>query len=86
MKLPDDKALIVGVIDTKTNSVEHPELVAERLERFANIVGKERVIAGTDCGFQQGARIERVHPTIMWAKLQALTDGARLASQELWAA
>jgi 5-methyltetrahydropteroyltriglutamate--homocysteine methyltransferase len=49
--IPDDKALIVGVIDTKTNSVEHPELVAQRLERFANIVGKERVIAGTDCGF-----------------------------------
>ena len=51
VKLPDDKALIIGVIDTKTNSVEHPELVAERIERFANIVGKERVIAATDCGF-----------------------------------
>jgi 5-methyltetrahydropteroyltriglutamate--homocysteine methyltransferase len=64
--------------------VEHPRLVADRIIRYAKIVGRENLIAGTDCGFQQGARIERVHPTIMWAKLQALAEGARIATQELW--
>ena len=84
VKLPDDKALIVGVIDTKTNSVEHPELVAERLERFANIVGRERVIAGTDCGFATFVGFHPCHPEAAWLKLRALVEGAQLASQRLW--
>jgi len=84
VRLPDDKALIVGVIDTKTNSVEHPELVAQRLERFANIVGKERVIAGTDCGFATFVGFHPCHPEAAWLKLRALVEGAQLASQRLW--
>ena len=84
VRLPEGKSLIPGVVTHHTLSVEHPRLVADRIIRYAKIVGRENVIAGTDCGFQQGARIERVHPTIMWAKLQALAEGARLASQELW--
>jgi 5-methyltetrahydropteroyltriglutamate--homocysteine methyltransferase len=84
IKLPDDKALIVGVIDTKTNSVEHPELVAERLERFAKIVGKERVIAGTDCGFATFVGFHPCHPEAAWLKLRALVEGAQLASKRLW--
>ena len=83
-KLPDGKLLIPGVVTHHTITVEHPRLVADRIIRYAQIVGRENVIAGTDCGFQQGARIERVHPSIMWAKLQALSEGARIASQELW--
>ena len=84
VKLPDDKALIVGVIDTKTNSVEHPELVAERLGRFANIVGKERVIAGTDRGFATFVGFHPCHPEAAWLKLAALVEGAQLASKRLW--
>jgi 5-methyltetrahydropteroyltriglutamate--homocysteine methyltransferase len=84
VKLPDDKALIVGVIDTKTNHVEHPELVAERLERFANIVGKERVIAATDCGFATFVGFHPCHPEAAWLKLRALVEGAQLASKRLW--
>ena len=84
VKLPEGKALIPGVVTHHTLSVEHPRLVADRIIRYAQIVGRENVIAGTDCGFQQGARIERVHPSIMWAKLQALSEGARIASRELW--
>lgn len=83
-KLPDGKILIPGVVTHHTITVEHPRLVADRIIRYANIVGRENVIAGTDCGFQQGARIERVHPTVMWAKLQSLVEGAKIASQELW--
>ena len=83
-KLPDGKILIPGVVTHHTLTVEHPRLVADRIIRYAKIVGRENVIAGTDCGFQQGARIERVHPTIMWAKLQSLAEGAKIASQELW--
>ena len=64
--------------------MEHPRVITDRIVNFAKIVGRENVIGGTDCGFQQGARIERVHPTIMWAKLQSLAEGARIASQELW--
>ncbi len=82
--LPDDKALIVGVIDTKTNTVEHPELIAQRLERFANIVGKERVIAGTDCGFATFVGFHPCHPDVAWLKLRALVEGAQLASAHLW--
>jgi 5-methyltetrahydropteroyltriglutamate--homocysteine methyltransferase len=84
VKLPEGKVLIPGVVTHHTISVEHPRLVADRIMRYANIVGRENVIAGTDCGFQQGARIERVHPTVMWAKLESLAEGARIASKELW--
>ena len=85
LSLPDDSVLIPGVIAHTTNVVEHPELVAERLVRLAELVGRERVIGGTDCGFAQGPYVRRVHPTIMWAKLAALVEGARLASERLWA-
>ena len=83
-KLGAGQLLIPGVISHATNVVEHPELVAERIVRLAKIVGRENVIAGTDCGFAQGPFHRRVHPSIMWAKLEALAAGARLASQELW--
>jgi 5-methyltetrahydropteroyltriglutamate--homocysteine methyltransferase len=83
-KLGPGQVLIPGVISHATNVVEHPELVAERIVRLARVVGRENVIAGTDCGFAQGPFYRRVHPSIMWAKLEALTQGARLASRELW--
>jgi len=83
-KLPPGAVLVPGVISHATNVVEHPELVAERIVRFARLVGRENVIAGTDCGFAQGPFHRRVHPSIMWAKLEALAEGARLASRELW--
>jgi 5-methyltetrahydropteroyltriglutamate--homocysteine methyltransferase len=83
-KLPKDKVLIPGVISHSTVLVEHPELVAERIGRFASLVGRERVIAGSDCGFATFAGSKEVHPSIVWAKFQALTEGARLASKELW--
>jgi 5-methyltetrahydropteroyltriglutamate--homocysteine methyltransferase len=79
VKLPDDKVVLPGVVSHATNVVEHPELVCERILRFASVVGRERVIASTDCGL--GGRI---HPQIAWAKLEALTEGARLASRSLW--
>ena len=84
VKLPDGKVLIPGVISHATNVVEHPELVAERIGRYARLVGRENVLAGTDCGFAQGPFYRQVHPSIMWAKLEALAQGARLASKELW--
>ena len=84
VSLPEGKILIPGVISHATNIVEHPELVAMRLKNYASIVGRENVIAGTDCGFSQGWNSARVHPQIQWAKLQALTEGAVLASQTLW--
>ncbi len=84
VKLADDQVLIPGVISHATNVVEHPELVAERIVRLANIVGRENVIGGTDCGFAQGPFYRRVHPSIQWAKLEALAEGARIASRELW--
>ena len=83
-RLPKEAALVPGVISHATNVVEHPELVAERLVRLARLVGRENVIAGTDCGFAQGPFHRRVHPTIMWAKLETLAEGARLATQALW--
>jgi 5-methyltetrahydropteroyltriglutamate--homocysteine methyltransferase len=86
VKLPDGKILIPGVISHATNVVEHPELVALRLKNFANLVGRENVIAGTDCGFAQSYDIVRCHPSVQWAKLEALVEGARLASKELWSA
>ncbi|MGA7036493.1 MAG: cobalamin-independent methionine synthase II family protein [Pseudolabrys sp.] len=83
-KLGSGQVLIPGVISHATNVVEHRELVAERIVRLAKIVGRENVIAGTDCGFAQGPFYRRVHPSVMWAKLEALSEGARLASRELW--
>jgi 5-methyltetrahydropteroyltriglutamate--homocysteine methyltransferase len=83
-KLTQDRVLIPGVISHATNVVEHPELVAERIVRLARLVGRENLLAGTDCGFAQGPFHRRVHPSIMWAKLDALVKGARLASAELW--
>jgi len=80
----EGRVLIPGVISHATNVVEHPELVAERIVRLAKLVGRENVIAGTDCGFAQGPFYRRVHPQVMWAKLEALAEGARLASKELW--
>jgi 5-methyltetrahydropteroyltriglutamate--homocysteine methyltransferase len=83
-KLSPGQILIPGVISHATNVVEHPELVAERIVRLAKLVGRENLIAGTDCGFAQGPFHRRVHPSIMWAKLESLVAGARLASTELW--
>jgi 5-methyltetrahydropteroyltriglutamate--homocysteine methyltransferase len=84
VKLPEGKILAPGVVSHGTNVVEHPELVAERIVRFAGVVGRENVIASTDCGFAQEQFNRRVHPTIMWAKLEAMAEGARIASEELW--
>jgi 5-methyltetrahydropteroyltriglutamate--homocysteine methyltransferase len=84
VKLPAGKVLIPGVISHATNVVEHPELVAERIVRLAKLIGRENIIAGTDCGFAQGPFHRRVHPSIMWAKLEAMAEGAHLASKELW--
>ncbi len=82
--LPEGKALIPGVITHSSNIVEHPELVAERIGRFAQAVGRENVIAGADCGFASFASTCEVHPSVVWVKLQALAEGARLASKQLW--
>jgi len=84
VKLPAGKTLAPGVISHSTNVVEHPDLVAERLVRIAKIVGRENVMASTDCGFAQSPFLRRVHPSIQWAKLKALAEGARRASAELW--
>ncbi len=84
VKMPEGRLLIPGVISHATNVVEHPELVAQRIVRLARLLGRENVVAGTDCGFAQGPFHRRVHPTVMWAKLEALVEGARLASNELW--
>ena len=83
-KLPEGRKLVPGVISHSTNVVEHPELVAERIVRVAGLVGRENVMAGTDCGFAQAPHLKRVHESIMWAKLEALAEGARIASRELW--
>jgi 5-methyltetrahydropteroyltriglutamate--homocysteine methyltransferase len=83
-RLPEGKVLIPGVISHSTPVVEHPELVAERIVRYAQLVGRERVIGGSDCGFAQSQGLARVPPSIMWAKLRALAEGARLASRELF--
>jgi 5-methyltetrahydropteroyltriglutamate--homocysteine methyltransferase len=84
LKLPDGKVLVPGVINHQTNVVEHPELVASRIQNLARLVGRENVIAGSDCGFCQGWHEVRVHPSIQWAKLRSLAEGARLASKQLW--
>ena len=83
-KLPAGKILIPGIITHHTTTVEHPRLIAERIVRFAKLVGRENVMAGTDCGFAQAEGIQRVHPQVMWAKFESLAEGARLASKELW--
>ena len=83
-KLPDGKVLVPGVISHATNVVEHPELVAERLVRLAELVGRENVMGGTDCGFAQAPHVKRVHESIQWAKLEALAEGARIATKQLW--
>ncbi len=82
--LPDDKVLVPGVVDSTSNFIEHPDLVAERIRRFAEVVGRERIIAGTDCGFATFAGYPNVFPDIVWAKLESLVEGARRASETLW--
>jgi 5-methyltetrahydropteroyltriglutamate--homocysteine methyltransferase len=84
IKLPDDKILVPGVIGSNSNYVEHPEVVAQRILRYANIVGRERVMAGTDCGFGTFAGFGAVYPAFCWMKMRSLREGARLASQRLW--
>ena len=84
VRLPEGKVLIPGVVAHTTNTIEHPELIAWRIENFARLVGRENVIASTDCGFSQGATNPRVHSSIMWAKLESLVEGARLATERLW--
>jgi 5-methyltetrahydropteroyltriglutamate--homocysteine methyltransferase len=85
VKLPEDKQLIPGVITHTNTIVEHPELIAERLTRYARLVGRERVMAGSDCGFSSHATYQpEVHPTVVWAKFRALAEGARLATEQLW--
>jgi 5-methyltetrahydropteroyltriglutamate--homocysteine methyltransferase len=84
VKLPDDRVLMPGVIDSTTNFIEHPELIAQRIMRYAELVGKERVFAATDCGFGTNAASTNVDPRITWAKLSALSEGAALASKQLW--
>jgi 5-methyltetrahydropteroyltriglutamate--homocysteine methyltransferase len=84
VKLPPGKILIPGVITHHTTTVEHPRLVAERIVNFAKAVGRENMIAGTDCGFAQMEGIQRVHPQVIWAKFESLVEGARIATKELW--
>ena len=85
VKLPQGKVLIPGVVTHASNIVEHPELIAERICRYARLVGRENVIAGTDCGFSSQATYHpEVHPTVIWAKFQAMAEGARLATKQLW--
>jgi 5-methyltetrahydropteroyltriglutamate--homocysteine methyltransferase len=84
VKLPDGKVIIPGVVTQSSVLVEHPVLVADRIERFANIVGRENVIASTDCGFASSATSAEIHPTVVWAKFTSLVDGARIASERLW--
>ena len=84
VKLPDGKVIIPGVLDTTTNFIEHPELIAERIVRYAGVVGKENMMVGSDCGFGTSAWGRRVESRIAWAKMESMVEGARLASQELW--
>jgi 5-methyltetrahydropteroyltriglutamate--homocysteine methyltransferase len=84
VKLPADRILIPGMVSHSTNVVEHPELIAWRIENFASVVGRENIIASADCGFSQSWNLIRTHPEVQWAKLEALVEGARLASRQLW--
>ena len=83
-KINDDKILVPGVIDSTSNFVEHPQLIAQRLCRYADIVGRERVMAGSDCGFSTYAGRKAVFPSVVWAKFRALAEGARMATERLW--
>ena len=83
-KLPDGKVLIPGVLDSTNNFIEHPELIAQRICNVANLVGRENVIASTDCGFATAATFSTVDPKITWAKFRSMAEGARIASRQLW--
>jgi 5-methyltetrahydropteroyltriglutamate--homocysteine methyltransferase len=85
VRLPEGAVLIPGMISHASNIVEHPQLIAERLVTYARLVGREQVLAGSDCGFSSQATFTpEVHPTVVWAKFQAMAEGARLATQQLW--
>jgi 5-methyltetrahydropteroyltriglutamate--homocysteine methyltransferase len=84
VKLPEGKVIVPGLVSQSTNVVEHPELIAWRIENFARLVGRENVVAGVDCGFSQGWDHPRTHSEIQWAKLRSLAEGAAIASDELW--
>jgi 5-methyltetrahydropteroyltriglutamate--homocysteine methyltransferase len=84
VEVPDDKILCPGVIEPQSNYVEHPELVAQRIERYAALVGRERVMAGVDCGFSVHVGSQTIDPDVTWAKLHALAEGAAIASKRLW--
>jgi 5-methyltetrahydropteroyltriglutamate--homocysteine methyltransferase len=86
VKLPDGKVLIPGVIESKSNFIEHPELIAQRISRYANLVGRENVIAGSDCGFGTWVGQAAVDPDVVWAKMAAMAEGARIASRQFWSA
>jgi 5-methyltetrahydropteroyltriglutamate--homocysteine methyltransferase len=83
-RIPEDKVLLPGVVDSTSNFIEHPRLVAQRIRNYADIVGRERVLASSDCGFSTFAGYPQVHQDITWAKFKALAEGARIASQQLW--
>jgi 5-methyltetrahydropteroyltriglutamate--homocysteine methyltransferase len=83
--VPDDKVLCPGVIEPQSNYIEHPELVAQRIERYAALVGRERVMAGVDCGFSVHVGMQGIDPDVAWGKLRALAEGAAIASDRLWA-
>ena len=84
VKVPEGKVLIPGVIESKTNFIEHPELIAQRISRYARLVGRENVIAGSDCGYGTWVGQAAVDPGVVWAKLVSLAEGARLATREFW--
>ena len=84
VKLPEGKIIIPGVIESKSNFIEHPELIAQRIARYANLVGRDNVIAGSDCGFGTWVGQAAVDPDVVWAKLSAMAEGARLATKQFW--
>jgi 5-methyltetrahydropteroyltriglutamate--homocysteine methyltransferase len=84
VKLPDGKVLIPGVIESKSNFIEHPELVAQRIGRYARLVGRENVLAGSDCGYGTWVGQAAVDPDVVWAKFAAMAEGARIATREFW--
>jgi 5-methyltetrahydropteroyltriglutamate--homocysteine methyltransferase len=84
VKVPDDVVLIPGVIESKSNFIEHPELIAQRITRIAKRVGREQIIAGSDCGYGTWVGQAAVEPEIVWKKLEAMAEGAKLASAQLW--
>ncbi len=84
MKLPDGKVLIPGVIESKANFIEHPELIAQRISHYANLVGRENVIAGSDCGYGTWVGQAAVDPAVAWEKMKAMSEGARIASSRFW--